>query len=193
MPYVIPQPTRQELAPYVVHKEMFSKEECAELIAMHKGLKKSPPMIGNGNVAKTDKAKRSADLYWIDWDPSKNALFAKIADKVVGANNKWWGFNLCGLNEALQLTHYRAKDKGHYDWHEDWAEAGTFSIRKISGVILLSDKFSGGEFEFLSGEAKDLTMGSMILFPSFKTHRVKPVLKGDRWSLVFWVTGPPFA
>jgi PKHD-type hydroxylase len=32
----------------------------------------------------------------------------------------------------------------------------------------------------------------MTLFPSFVLHRVTPVTKGTRYSLVAWVSGPPF-
>ena len=34
--------------------------------------------------------------------------------------------------------------------------------------------------------------GSMIVFPSFIRHRVKPVTKGTRHSLVLWHIGYPF-
>jgi PKHD-type hydroxylase len=32
----------------------------------------------------------------------------------------------------------------------------------------------------------------MIIFPSFMIHRVAPVTKGKRKSVVVWVTGPKF-
>jgi predicted 2-oxoglutarate/Fe(II)-dependent dioxygenase YbiX len=34
--------------------------------------------------------------------------------------------------------------------------------------------------------------GSLVAFPSFMTHRVTPVTRGLRWSLVTWLEGPPF-
>ena len=34
--------------------------------------------------------------------------------------------------------------------------------------------------------------GSIIVFPSFVWHRVKPVTKGTRYSLVIWNLGYPF-
>lgn len=195
MPYMIPQPQRVETAPYCFHKDLFSAEECKEMVALHKNLKKMEPLIGgSGPEGKLDKKKRSADLYWVNWQKEVEPLFSRIAVNVFASNQKWWNFNLAGLNEPLQLTHYKAKDKGHYDWHEDWGENAGFSHRKLSGIILLSDKFKGGEFELLHrGKIPELTVGSMVLFPSFRTHKVSPVTKGERWSLVFWVSGPPFA
>jgi len=42
-------------------------------------------------------------------------------------------------------------------------------------------------------QAKEiLSKGSIIVFPSFLWHRVKPVTKGTRYSLVVWNLGYPF-
>jgi PKHD-type hydroxylase len=88
------------------------------------------------------------------------------------------------------------------------------TIRKISCSIQLEDPkdYDGGEFELMvSRESKedDLDLGgdgyfkttslslphckdkgSAIFFPSFSYHRVKPVTKGIRKSLVCWFRGP---
>jgi PKHD-type hydroxylase len=37
-----------------------------------------------------------------------------------------------------------------------------------------------------------LPKGSIIVFPSFVWHRVKPVTSGTRYSLVVWHLGRPF-
>ncbi|MEC7191643.1 MAG: 2OG-Fe(II) oxygenase [Pseudomonadota bacterium] len=34
--------------------------------------------------------------------------------------------------------------------------------------------------------------GDVIVFPSYLHHRVKPVTKGVRYSIVAWYGGPPF-
>ena len=34
--------------------------------------------------------------------------------------------------------------------------------------------------------------GTIIVFPSYLVHRVKPVVKGTRYSLVVWFCGEPF-
>ena len=44
---------------------------------------------------------------------------------------------------------------------------------------------------FLTGtEIK--SQGSLVIFPSFVKHRVKPVTKGTRYSLVIWNLGQPY-
>jgi PKHD-type hydroxylase len=36
----------------------------------------------------------------------------------------------------------------------------------------------------------DRTRGAFIAFPNFLLHRVTPVTRGTRWSLVAWIMGP---
>jgi PKHD-type hydroxylase len=64
-------------------------------------------------------------------------------------------------------------------------------------TLLLSDpsEFTGGELTFSEmGNDKPLPMkqGQAIFFASFLRHKVAPVKKGVRKSLVMWFGGPPF-
>ena len=62
------------------------------------------------------------------------------------------------------------------------------------------NEFEGGDLEFyeyspypLKNKLKTDHMkkqGTIINFPSFVFHRVTPVTKGTRYSLVVWHTGP---
>jgi len=110
----------------------------------------------------------------------------------------------------MQITRYR---KGRfYNFHRDgngdylstYNDPGNAfmhgHVRKLSMTTLLSDSYEGGEFQF-SGYAKEKCeistpefskVGSIIVFPSFLEHRVAPVTKGTRYSLVTWFVGPPF-
>lgn len=192
MAYIVPQPVREKSAPYVFFDKLFSEDECAKIIALHAN--EQDARVGGGEAdGQVDPTKRRTKVSWLNWEPDHTWIFEKLASSVAGANNQWWGFHLSGLNEALQLSHYREEDKGHYDFHTDYSESGSFSMRKISGIVLLKEATEGGTFEFFEGGApKEMSVGSLILFPSHKLHRVTPVAKGDRWSLVFWVSGPPF-
>jgi PKHD-type hydroxylase len=69
--------------------------------------------------------------------------------------------------------------------------------RKLSLTLLLNDDFEGGEFQVNDGKEEmaitvPMNKGRVVLFPSFMIHRVKPVTKGVRKSLVVWVLGPKF-
>lgn len=55
------------------------------------------------------------------------------------------------------------------------------------------DGYDGGDREFhLSGldAAKMRQQGARIAFRSFHEHRVTPVIRGERFSLVAWIDGP---
>ena len=69
--------------------------------------------------------------------------------------------------------------------------------RKISAIVQLNDnsEFEGGKLEFLLGKDTieiEMWKGRCILFPSFYLHRVTPILKGERKSLVQWISGAPY-
>jgi len=136
-------------------------------------------------------------------------------DKIFKAanHNAGWNFDLDHY-ESTQFTVYR---KGqHYDWHVD-ANVNPYShkahenyrgkIRKLSATISLNDakEYKGGDFMFdLSTplekkriiKLKQLKAlgkkGSMVVFPSHLQHKVSPVSKGIRYSLVIWGLGPPW-
>jgi PKHD-type hydroxylase len=68
-------------------------------------------------------------------------------------------------------------------------------VRKISMTCLLSpeDQFEGGDLELMApGKKAKLKQGHAIIFASFLNHRVAPVTKGVRQSLVVWFGGEPF-
>ena len=70
-----------------------------------------------------------------------------------------------------------------------------YERRKISFVLWLNDNFEGGEFEFHNSHIKDNviipSIGTIVCFPSWVMHRVKPVTKGTRYSAVSWLVGKP--
>ena len=107
--------------------------------------------------------------------------------------------------QAIQFARYQ--NGGHYDWHQD--ASGDTAIakecRKLSLTMSLTDHttYDGGYLEFYNGEkpykheehdvAKDVKdQGSVIVFDSRDWHRVTPVTKGVRYSIVCWTVGPHF-
>ena len=111
--------------------------------------------------------------------------------------------------ESCQITRY--KKGGFYSFHRDGCgdhlsaynnPQNSFLhgyVRKLSMSVMLNDNFDGGAFEFASYSKGDCVItpieassGSVIFFPSSMEHRVSPVTKGTRYSLVTWFVGPPF-
>ena len=67
-------------------------------------------------------------------------------------------------------------------------------IAKELEEVALNDEYSGGEFMvFGDGEQQiPLGKGESIVFSSFLPHKVNPINKGERWSLVAWISGSCF-
>jgi len=146
------------------------------------------------NESVVDKDLRITDILWEE----QNSPIGCIAKQYIDiANQKTgWNFNLTS-GEKVQIGKYSSKDKGFYDWHQDFGfNANKENLtRKVSISILLSDPkdFEGGEFEFKDFEKQPvLKQGSILVFKSILEHRVTPVISGTRYSAVTWVSGPAY-
>jgi len=169
---------------------------------VERGLSKQ---LNNGTVANEQSAQtvdtsyRRSKIHFFDEELDQD-LFNLVYRLGVNSNNFNFGFDI-NLLQALQFSIYDSKDKGKYDWHKDtdWTSQDMYH-RKLSVVIQLSnsDEYTGGELEienanFTSKEKADMRKkGSVIVFPSFITHRVTPVTKGKRMSLIGWLVGAKF-
>jgi PKHD-type hydroxylase len=83
-----------------------------------------------------------------------------------------------------------------FDWHLDFGP-GESSKRKLSMTIQLSDpsEYEGGDLQFMINQnivSASREKGIIVIFPSFILHRVTPITKGTRQSIVGWVSGPPY-
>ena len=157
------------------------------------------------------KYKRNSDLVWLNdaWIYKEIHPLVHQANKNAGWNFEW------DFSEPCQFTKYKLNQ--YYDWHCDsWDKIydapntpSHGKIRKLSMTCQLTDgsEYSGGELEFdfrqyepphrdesihLRKATEILPKGSIIIFPSFLWHRVKPVTRGTRYSLVVWHLGYPF-
>ena len=173
---------------YAYWEKVFTKEECEKIIkiAKNKGLIQGTTNK-NLNV-------RSSKICWLYSSDNLDWVFKKIIDIVLNLNDRFFKFDIFGLNEGLQFTNYKApSDK--YGKHIDKSLDSV--IRKLSLSIQLTDpkEYKGGElylYEDDKGTLMKKEQGTLVLFPSYILHEVKPVTKGERNSLVSWVTGKQF-
>eukprot|EP00944_MAST-04C_sp_MAST-4C-sp1_P004514 g4514.t1 len=101
---------------------------------------------------------------------------------------------LCRMLETLQVMKYTEKDKGFYDSHIDSGLFTSTAFRKLSVTVQLSNPkdYSGGQLELYTSkkpERMPRERGTAVIFPSYMLHRVTPVTKGTRYSLVAWFRG----
>ena len=154
------------------------------------------------------KKKRDSNIVWLNdrWIYKEIQPFIHQANRLANWNFNW------DFSESCQFTKYKLNQ--HYDWHCDSWESSyankdnpdTFGkIRKLSVTCSLSapEDYEGGELEFdfrnmdpdkqsIRKCAEIKPRGSIVVFPSHVWHRVKPVTKGTRYSLVIWNLGYPF-
>jgi len=141
---------------------------------------------------KNDKVRRS-QIKWLTHDQTVRAILWSFVQE---ANRNAFGFDVTNVGD-IQYTEYDEADEGHYDWHHDinWSQDKAYD-RKLSITVQLTDgsEYEGGQFEFSEvanpdpGASKKL--GTVLVFPSYLKHRVAPVTKGKRISLVGWFEGP---
>ena len=174
---------------------IFSPKQCQMVIDKGMSLKKEEAKVGMGKLeGGLDIKKRITSISWIPFKDMPE-MYRDIEATMLKANGNHFGFDGMRLTEVAQFTHYLTG--GFYDWHTDNDVTGKNEppVRKISMTLLLSDPstFEGGELEFMSkGKSAKLKQGQAIFFASWLQHRVKPVTRGERKSLVMWFGGPPF-
>lgn len=190
MSMVIP-PKHREGDLGVISPLEIDAKQCKDIIALHKDSqnihKTARIQSDTSNVVNIET--RDTDVWVIH---ENNAWVDAIICTAALTANQTFDLNISGLMERPQLLRYKAPSKG-YDWHTDIGR-GDASNRKISLSILLNDDYEGGDLAFfLTGEQSlKPDAGQAIAFPSFLPHRVTPLTKGIRWSLVCWITGDPF-
>lgn len=148
--------------------------------------------VGEGNI---DLGIRRSEVTWLECNPDTSWVFKKLDTVVSSLNARFFGFDLTGFGEMLQLTNYHENKQGMYGWHQDFGKEGV--CRKLSVVVQLSDPkdYEGGNLEILNGgkpQAIKKQRGLVTVFPVWTLHQVTPVVKGTRQSLVAWVSGPSF-
>ena len=153
--------------------------------------------------------KRNSNIVWLNdkWIYREIQPYIHIANEKAGWNFDW------NFSESCQFTKYGVNQ--YYGWHCDSWEIpynkpddlnSHGKIRKLSVTCSLSEpsEYEGGELEFnFNNPEKNkkqnikkckeiLPRGSIVVFPSFVWHRVCPVFKGTRYSLVIWNLGYPY-
>ena len=179
---------------YSYYENCFSSDECAKIINLAKKIPLQKAKVGTKEKETVDVKIRKSNIKWIFPTNETKFIFERLTSIITYLNNKYYGFNLFSMSEGLQFTNYKAPS-GHYGKHIDKLSNGNV-IRKMSVTVQLSDpnKYEGGELNLYESDEPIKTskeQGMLIMFPSYTLHQVTPVTKGERNSLVCWITGEP--
>ena len=179
---------------------VLTPEQCDELISIGQNEPKINATIGTTEkITKLDEKYRKSIISWIPFTKAVPS-YQVIRQWMEVTNNNYFGFDTVQLSEQGQYAEYHKG--GFYNWHMDSniEMASMPTVRKISMTLLLNDSkdFEGGNLEIFCGETLDseknkykLKQGHAVFFASFLLHRVMPVIKGNRKSLVMWFGGSP--
>ena len=176
---------------------VFTPEQCEMIIAAGRAEPKQNAGVGNKEKIKGGEVDTKTRTSHISWIPFKkmHEMYKDIERIMKTTNGNHFGFDGMTITEMAQYTEY--PEGGFYEWHVDNDVTFTHEppVRKISMTCLLSpeSEFEGGDLELTKpGNVAKLKQGHAIFFASFINHRVTPVIKGNRKSLVMWFGGTPF-
>jgi predicted 2-oxoglutarate/Fe(II)-dependent dioxygenase YbiX len=168
---------------------ILTETEMDGLVADHRELVKE----GALGAGMQDSEIRRSQVAFLEASEKYRWLYERIWETAGEFNRRYIGVDVAGIEGNIQVTRYDSSDQGFYTWHTDFAR--TAPNRKISITVQLSRPvdYEGGDLElFFDREplVAERARGALIAFPSFVLHRVTPVTRGTRWSLVAWVSGP---
>lgn len=141
--------------------------------------------------------KDTKSFFLHDYDNYIPAL-ANFESIVVDTVRKQLGYDVFSVDRHNVLLNYYNSISTGYPWHLD-ADSSPYVDTKATCIINAStEPYEGGELYLATnGIPKDgefvkemETPGSAIVFRSNILHRVAPVLRGQRRSMVFFFDGP---
>ena len=178
-------------------KPIFTPKQCQMIIEAGRSEPKQEAYVGNKQGTKggiLDTKTRTSHISWIPFKKMTD-MYKDIERIMKQTNGNHFGFDGMTITEMAQYTEY--PKGGFYDWHIDNDVNCLHEppVRKISMTCLLSpeNEFEGGDLELMAEDKiAKIKQGHAVFFASFIRHRVKPVIKGNRKSLVMWFGGTPF-
>ena len=174
---------------------LFTPDQCRQIIECGRRQPPQKAQVGMGKPGGgLDTKKRITTISWIPFKEMPE-MYDQVNVFIQKANRNHFGFNNIQITENAQFTEY--PKGGFYDWHMDSDVNMQHEppVRKISMTVLLSpeNQFEGGDLELMApGKRVKLIQGQAIVFASFLNHRVAPITRGVRQSLVMWFGGEPF-
>lgn len=134
---------------------------------------------------------RRTRICWLEMD--QHPWVYHLVWTMAQAANQLLRFDLAPAPEKIQLARYDALDQGFFDWHADTVPSDMTRKLSISVPLNAPSDYEGGVLELHQGTTiiqAPQSPGMPIIFPSWLIHRVTPVTRGARYSLVAWVRGP---
>ena len=188
-------------SPYIRIQSGWFKKNKDKIIKEFEPLVEEGTTVGGNKNEKRKSDVHLFDIWRLELTDFKKVIIFKVKE-IFTTENKNYGFDLDYSTVNIQFTRYQKDD--FYEWHVDDdllnTHIKTHSIRKLSMAMPLNiGEFEGGEFEIKLSPSENaktrkipIEPGNIIVFPSFLEHRVLPITSNTRYSLVAWISGPPW-
>lgn len=178
-------------------QDFLTDKELDELASMCKRAINNSSITSEAGLSQVNSSVRSTSIKWLDYSSDTAQYYKKLTSALYRINEQYFKFDLTGIHESIQLGYYSAELKAFYNYHQDASLKNTGTPRKLSMCLLLNDpnEFEGGDLVIKHSEEElvlEQKKGRAWLFPSYALHKVTPVTKGVRKSLVIWAGGPQF-
>lgn len=187
------------MEPFIVWHGGFTLEDCERIVELGELAEFEKGRIGGagGGPGSTDIDVRNTDIVWLQPNENTFWIFEKMNSLIAKINFDKFQMDLDRF-DGFQYSKY--SESHHYNWHIDTAVEpypnGMF--RKLSLSLMLTDPtdYEGGDFLLNLGGNADrptkmrLEKGDLVVFYSHIPHKVEPVTKGIRTTLVTWALGP---
>lgn len=193
IPPIVRKEFNYEFVDYMWYKDLFNEQEVDTIRSLWKPDQATDAKVNSGDKDITKEKLRLSEIMFIK--PGGNEwIYDRLSNACIQANTGRYKFDITGFQTELQLASYGVKN--FFDWHMDFG-SGDLSNRKLSITVQLSDpdEYEGGELQFMINQTvftATKEKGTAIIFPSFALHRVTPITKGCRKSIVGWISGPPY-
>jgi PKHD-type hydroxylase len=181
--------------------DAFTEEQLNDIENYCETFDKQTATVSGDNI----KLRRSKITWFFKNEhPKLHYFFNSLNLTIDRVNEDFFNYDLNGYS-SIQYTTYDEKENGQYGYHIDMHTGNELNdvllkyheTRKLSMSLILSDSssYEGGKFTMKLGEDEfevPQKRGRIIFFPSFFLHKIHPVTKGIRKSIVAWVEGPKF-
>lgn len=134
---------------------------------------------------------RRTQVCWLETD--RHRWVYDLVWTIATTANQLLRYDIAPLPEKIQLACYDAGESGFFQWHADTVPGDMTRKISISVPLNVPSEYDGGALELHQGTniaRVEQAPGVPIIFPSWLIHRVTPVTRGRRYSLVAWVRGP---
>ena len=175
---------------------IFTPEQCNIISRVGRSLPPIKAEVGGVHKGAVDTKTRISHISWIPFDNiDAKPMYKKLEEVMYMTNKRHFGFENMEINENAQYTEY--PEGGFYNWHMDLDTnmSNEPPVRKISMSLILSaeNEYEGGGLEIQKpGNIISPKQGHAVFFARFVNHRVIPITRGIRKSLVMWFGGEPF-